>query len=155
MVDPGLATHRGVDLGQQGGGHLDEVHAALVAGRGEAGHVADNAAAEGDDSGTPVVARPQQGIEDQLQGFPVLVGFAIRQHHRQHRVTLEGLGQLLQIEGRHGLVGDDGHLTAGDVRGEKFGLRQKARTDMDGIATLAKIDLKCPHGAPDIKRAKG
>ncbi|MCY1279206.1 hypothetical protein D9M70_279520 [compost metagenome] len=101
------------------------------------------------------MARAQQGIEDQLQGFPVLVGFAVRQDHRQHRVALQGLGQLLQVEGRHGLVGDDGHLTAGDVRREEFGLRQQARTDMDGIATLAKIDLKCPHGAPDIKRAKG
>jgi hypothetical protein len=47
MVDAGLAAHGGIHLGQQGGGHLDEGHAALVAGRREAGEIADDAAARG------------------------------------------------------------------------------------------------------------
>ncbi|MNJ70870.1 hypothetical protein D3C77_673590 [compost metagenome] len=101
------------------------------------------------------MARTQQGVEDQLQGFPVLMDLAIREHNRQDRIALQGLGQFLKIEGRHSLIGDDSHLPTRDMRREELRLRQQAGTYMNGIATLAKIDLKCPHGAPDIKRAKG
>ncbi|MCY1350898.1 hypothetical protein D9M68_300750 [compost metagenome] len=101
------------------------------------------------------MASPQQGVEDQLQGFPVLAGLAIGQHHRENRVALQRPGQRVEIEGSHSLVGDNGHLLTGDMRREEFRPRQQTGTYMDGIATLAKIDLKCPHGAPDIKRAKG
>ncbi|MCY1412695.1 hypothetical protein D9M71_281090 [compost metagenome] len=66
MVDPGLAAHRGVHLGQQGGRHLDEVHATLVAGRSEAGHVADHPAAESDQGGAPIMPGLEQTVEDQL-----------------------------------------------------------------------------------------
>ncbi|BAU76975.1 hypothetical protein ppKF707_1980 [Metapseudomonas furukawaii] len=37
---------------------------------------------------------------------------------------------------------------------EELRPRQQSGTDVDGIATLAEIDLKCSHGAPDFKRAK-
>ena len=36
VIDAGLAAHRRIHLGQQGGGHLDEVDAALETGGGEA-----------------------------------------------------------------------------------------------------------------------
>ena len=42
----GLAADRGIDLRQQRGRHLHEVDAALIAGGGETGQVADHAAAE-------------------------------------------------------------------------------------------------------------
>jgi 3-dehydroquinate synthetase len=41
MIDSGLASDGGVDLRQQRGWYLHEIDAALVAGRGEPGHVAD------------------------------------------------------------------------------------------------------------------
>ena len=56
VVDAGLAADRGVDLREQRGRHLHEVDAALVAGGGEAGHVADHAAAERDDAGVAVMS---------------------------------------------------------------------------------------------------
>ena len=49
MVDRGLAADRGVDLREQRRRDLDERHAALIDGRGEAGEVADDAAAQRDD----------------------------------------------------------------------------------------------------------
>jgi hypothetical protein len=63
MVDRGLAAHRRVDLREQRRRHLDERHAALVGRGGEAGEVADHAAAERHDRGVPVAAvREQRSI---------------------------------------------------------------------------------------------
>ena len=56
-----------IHLGQQRGGHLDEGHAALVAGRGKADHVADHPSAEGDEVvlRSPTVA--EQAVEDEVE----------------------------------------------------------------------------------------
>ena len=59
VVDAGLAAHRGVDLGHDGGGHLDEVHAALVGRRRKASHVAYHAAAQRDER--RVAVQPARG----------------------------------------------------------------------------------------------
>ena len=48
-VDAGFAADGGVDLGEQRGGNLDERHAAHVDGGEEAGDVADDPGAEGDE----------------------------------------------------------------------------------------------------------
>ena len=49
MVDADLAADGAVDLREQRRRHVDERDAAQVGGRGESGHVADDAAADGDD----------------------------------------------------------------------------------------------------------
>ncbi len=137
MVDAGLAAHRRIDLGQQGGRHLDEVHAALVAGGRKTGHVTDHAATQGDHGGAPVMACGQQAIEDQLQGFPVLVGFAVGQHHGDHRVRRQAAAQTLKIQRRDRFVGDDRHLPPGNMRCEQLGLVQQTFANMDRVAALA------------------
>ena len=137
MVDTGLAAHRRVDLGQQGGRHLDKIHAALVAGRGKTGHVANHTAAQGDHGGSTVMARSQQAIKDQLQGFPVFVGFAVRQHHGDHRVCRQAAAQTLKIQRRDRFVGDDRHLPAGNMRRKQFGLVQQTCANVDRVAALA------------------
>jgi hypothetical protein len=81
---PVLPPDRGIDLRKQRGGDLDEGYAALVACRGEAGEVADDATAEGNDGRGTIATRGQQGIEDLVQRFPGLVGLAIRQDDRRH-----------------------------------------------------------------------
>ena len=48
-IDGGLAADGAVGLGEQGGRDVDDRAAALEQGRGEAGDVADAAAAERDD----------------------------------------------------------------------------------------------------------
>src|ERR1700739_4457141 len=53
-VRAGLAADRGVDLGEQGGGNLHVVDAAHVDGGEKAGHIAEDAAAEGEEQGTAI-----------------------------------------------------------------------------------------------------
>ena len=55
-VDAGFAADGAVDLREQRGGDLDVADAAHVDGGEEAGHVADDAAAEGDEDGVAVGA---------------------------------------------------------------------------------------------------
>ncbi|MNV72006.1 hypothetical protein D3C71_1650580 [compost metagenome] len=83
----------------------------------------------------------EQGIENQLQGLPVLVGFAVRQHHRQYRIGTEGVAQALEIQRRDGFIGNDGNLPPGDVRRQQLGLVQQAFANVDRVATLAQVDL--------------
>ncbi|MNZ97286.1 hypothetical protein D3C78_1165140 [compost metagenome] len=141
MVDAGLAADRRVDLGQQGGRHLDEVDAALIARRSEAGHVADNATTEGHHRGAAVVPGREEAVENQLQGFPVFVGFAIREDHWQHRIGTQRLAETFEIQGRDGLVGNDGNLPAGNVRRQQFWLLKQAFANVDRVAALAQVDL--------------
>src|SRR5690606_18877583 len=91
MIDTGLAAYRGVNLGQQRCRDLNEVHPALVAGCRESGHVADDAATQSYDRGLAVMPGRQQAIEDQLEGFPVFPGLAIRQNHGRGGITAQAL----------------------------------------------------------------
>ncbi|MCY1439415.1 hypothetical protein D9M71_556500 [compost metagenome] len=83
----------------------------------------------------------QQAIEDQLQCFPVLVGFPLGQHHGQYRVGSEGLAQAFEIQRRDGLVGNDGYLPTRNVRRQQLRLVQQAFANVDRVATLAQVDL--------------
>jgi len=48
VVDRSLSAARGIDLGQQGRRHLNEVHPTHVGGGDEAGHITDRAAPQRD-----------------------------------------------------------------------------------------------------------
>src|SRR4029453_10490633 len=82
MIDRRLATDAGIDLGEQRGRHLYEGDAALKGGGREAGQVADDPAAEGDDRRVAVEARVDQPIVQERQPGEVFVLFAVR--HLQH-----------------------------------------------------------------------
>ena len=86
MIDGRLAADRGVDLREQRRRHLHVVDAALVAGRGESGHVADDAAAQRDDRGVAIHALRDQRIEDARHAFERLVLLAVGQHQRRRCV---------------------------------------------------------------------
>ena len=79
VIDRGLAAHRGVDLRQQRGRHLHEIDAALVAGRDEAGQVADHAAAECQHQRVASEAVGDQHVEHAPGGRERLVLLAVRQ----------------------------------------------------------------------------
>ena len=79
----------------------------------------------------------QQGIEDQLQGFPLLVGLAVGQHHRGDLVALQCLEQGFQIERSDRFVADHRDPATDDMRREPAGVAQQVFTDVNGIATLA------------------
>ena len=80
MVDRGLAADRRVDLREQRGRHLHESDAALVDRGGEAGQVADHAAAQGDDQAVAPAARGEQGVEHLLHALPALRLLAVGNH---------------------------------------------------------------------------
>ncbi|KAG0921442.1 hypothetical protein G6F31_020322 [Rhizopus arrhizus] len=136
MVDGRLAAHRRIHLGQQGCGHLQESHAAHVYGSREPGHVADHAAAQRHQHAAAVQAMGQQGVEDQVQRLPVLVGLAVGQFDAQH--ALAGAGQrrlgALAVQRRHRGVGDD--RNRGGVGGDALvqGI-DAAGADMDRITS--------------------
>ena len=100
VVDSGFTAHRRIDLGQQGSRHLDEINTALITGCGKTGHVTHHAAAQCNHSGASIVARREQAIENQLQGFPIFERFAIRQDNRHDRELREAASQTLKIEWR-------------------------------------------------------
>jgi len=81
MVNGSLATDRGIDLRQQSGGNLDEVDAALIAGCGKTGHVADHPAAEGDEGAIAVETMAQQGGKDFVKRLQRFVLLTIGQDH--------------------------------------------------------------------------
>jgi hypothetical protein len=72
MVHRGLAADAGIDLREQRGRHLHERHAAQEGGGGEAGEVADDAAAERDDRAAAIEARIDQAVVEERQPGQVL-----------------------------------------------------------------------------------
>ncbi|MNS70251.1 hypothetical protein D3C72_1035930 [compost metagenome] len=87
------------------------------------------------------MAGAEQGVENQLQGFPVLERFAVWQHHWQYRVGTQGLAQTFEIEGCDRLIGHNGNLPTGNVRRQQLGLIQQAFANVDRVATFAQFDL--------------
>src|SRR5690606_17407354 len=56
MVDASLATYRRIDLRKQRRWHLYEIYTALITGDGITGHVSHDTAAQGNNSGMPIMA---------------------------------------------------------------------------------------------------
>ncbi len=82
VVDADFAADRAVHLRQQRCRHMHEGDAAQVGGRGEAGHVADDAAAEGDERRRAVGLRDDERVVDARDGLEVLVALAVRHEYR-------------------------------------------------------------------------
>ena len=142
MVDRGLAADRRVDLRKQRRRHLNERHAAHVAGRGEPGDVTDDAAAEREQNGLAITACREQGVEDCIQRGPILVRFAVRQFDHQHaRVsgTKRGL-QTRCVERRDGRVGHDRGTCGGGQAVKAFRIVEQTRADQNVVAAIAQFD---------------
>jgi hypothetical protein len=133
MIDPGLAADRRIDLRQQAGRDLHERHAALITGGGEPGHVADHAAAQGDDGGAPVATGREQRIENARQRRQRLMLFAVGQDDLDRRRAGGGFHRG-QEQRRDRFIGHDGGTAAGRRRHE-FTPGEQARADMDRITT--------------------
>ncbi len=76
-IDTGLAADAGIDLRQQRGRHLHEIHPATRYTGGETRQIADNAAAEGDERVAAFHAGRQDARTDGFQGgevFRLLAG---------------------------------------------------------------------------------
>ncbi len=82
MIDADLAADRAVDLREQRRRDLHHRHAAQVGRRREAGDVADDAAADGDDRRRAIGAGADQRVVDAADGGQVLEAFAVGNEDR-------------------------------------------------------------------------
>jgi hypothetical protein len=110
VVDCGLSAHRGIHLGKQRGGNLDEGHATLKCRRGKAGEIADDAPTERNQCGLTVATRLKQSVEYDIERLPVLVDLAVRKDyfHQLKTACRQAGGQALHIQWRHRGVGHHG-----------------------------------------------
>lgn len=98
-VGAGLAADGGVDLGEQRGGELHITDAAHVDGGEEAGEVAEDAAAEGEQDGVAIGTGEGQLVGKGLDAGEALVGFAgPEKEHGGASVGVEGLEDGLRPE---------------------------------------------------------
>ena len=120
MIDAGLAAHRRVHLGQQGGRHLHEGDAALVTGSGESGHVADHATAQRDDAGIAAESICDQHVEHARDVRERLVHLAIRQRHFDAASRRERGGEPGGVQRAHGRIGHQQDVACGYRPGKFF-----------------------------------
>ena len=144
VVHARLAADGGVDHGHDRRGNLHEVHAPLVRRGGEAGHVADHAAAERHERGLPVQSRVQGFVENLHQHVHVFVLLSVGKDHRLH-ADLAAFRQRgddsIEVQGRDGLVGHHQRGVPRHVLAEKVSPGEQARTDVDRIRSIPQLDL--------------
>ena len=147
VIDGGFAAHRGIHLRQQGGGNLDERRAALVAGGGKAGHVANHPAAQRNQRGLAFGAPAQQGVKDQVQGFPGFVGFAVRQNYRGDADPggFQCLLQRGQVQRGNRGVGDDRGFFLRQVRQNQRRIGKQGFANVDRVAGVGQNKVKRYH----------
>eukprot|EP00050_Salpingoeca_kvevrii_P012060 m.20159 g.20159 ORF g.20159 m.20159 type:complete len:450 (-) comp3810_c0_seq1:29-1378(-) len=85
---------------EKGGGDVDEADAAEQKGRGEAKHVADNAAAEGNDNRVAGAVVAEHLVDDGIERLHRLVGLTGVSHDDVvvNAVALEGIGKLGHVQ---------------------------------------------------------
>ena len=140
QIDARLAAHAGVHHRQQAGGNLHEGHAAQIAGRGEAGHVAHHAAAQRDHRAAPVQPGRHEVVIQAGHGPQRLVRLALGHldYHGLETGLAQPVDQRVGMAGSDLRVGDDG-CQAGPQAGaphQVASLRQQALADEDVVAAL-------------------
>ena len=148
-VDAGLAADAAVHLGQQRGRDLHEVQAPRVRGGGEAGHVAQDAAAQGDDDRAPVGGVVVERLIEALHGRQRFPLFAVRdgQNVNLKAGVCQALRHALAIAAVNAVVAEDHGLppfglAAGHAGGDfRADLRQQAAPDEDVIGAVGKADV--------------
>jgi hypothetical protein len=100
------------------------------------------------DRGLAVMPGRQQAIEDQLEGFPVFPGLAIRQNHGRDGITAQALHQALKIKWSDSFVGDNGHLLAAYMGSQQLTAVEKLLAYKNRIAALAEINIQNLHIGP-------
>ena len=142
VVDGCFATHRRINLCQQGGWHLHEGHAAHETGCGKTRHVAHHTAAQCKQHGLAIAGLPQQAVKNQIQGHPIFVRFAIGQMHAVNDFVMgrKGLLERSLVQGRHrGVAHNQCRSRFGQV-GIGGSLGQQVLTNDDVIASVGQIN---------------
>ena len=103
-IDRGLAADRRIHVGEQRGRHLHIIEAAPHDGRGEAGEIADDAAAERDHQIAALDARGDDRLADLLEDAIAFRGFAGRHDDAassRRRRCAARLGGVEMMSARH------------------------------------------------------
>ena len=142
-IDAGLAADGAVDLGEQAGGDLHEVHAAQQDRRREAGQVADHTTAQRYHHGGPLAARGDHGVQHLRQVRDILAAFACG---NDRVIAADAGGFELRFERLEVKRGDDAVADDVDPRLVQHGFDQLGRArdqsaaDMNVVAALAELD---------------
>ena len=104
------------------------MNAALLAGRREAGHVADHATAKGDERAIAVAVKVQQGGKHVAQNFQRLVLLAVRQNDRFVAQPGQRGASAVEIKRGDGGITDHQHMPTGNMRAQQVGAIQQAWT---------------------------
>ena len=102
------------------------MYPALVAGRREAGDVANDPTAKGDQCGRAVEALFQERIEDPVDRLQGLELFTVGKHQRFALEAAQRIQHTVQIQGGNRLVGHHEYLLAWNVAQEEIRLCQQA-----------------------------
>ena len=143
-VDPGLAADRRIDLGEERGRHLHDADAAPQDARGEAGQVADHAAAKGDDAVAALDAELEQALAKRSEHGKALACLSGLDHHlaEQKLLLSEARFERGKMQRRHIGVGHHGSARALErARDPPAGRGEQVLADDDGIAPPGKLDL--------------
>jgi len=89
--------------------------------------------------------RRQECIKYLLQGRPGFEGLARRQHDTQYLITGQRLTQIVQVQRRYGIVGDDTDLLAADVPSQELRLRQQMAAYVNGVTALTQFNAQLLH----------
>ncbi len=144
QVHAGLAAHRAVHLGEQGGGHLHERNAAKVDRGEEPGHVAGHAAAQGEDGVAAVKAALGQVAGQSFDGGQVLARLAVGKGEQLAVDTrgAERIRHLPAVERPDHVVADDRPAPADARLGQPGPHRvEHAAADDDRVTPLPQADL--------------
>ena len=140
---------RGVDLGEEGSGHLDEGDSAQIATRGEPSDVADYPASERDHDAVAREARSEQPVHDVPKSIEGLVLLPVVEDYPLRLSASDGADERVQVEGCNRFAADHHHLAAFNVRCEQLGSREQAATDVYRVAAPSQVHLQRFRGGQD------
>ena len=137
VINAGFSANRGIDLRQQRRRHLDEIYAAHVAGGGETGDVANNAAAERNHGDITIGPRLDERVENRLHCRDGLERLAVGQVNARY-VALGKVGQQLFVVQRcNRFVADDQAVSAANEFSKIEAAVQQTAADDDRVAAIS------------------
>ncbi len=149
-VDACLSAYGGVDLGEQGGGHLDVVDAAHVDGGEKAACVAEDAAAESEEQCAAISAKLMHLSCEGFDGGEALESFAGGQEEdRRGGARRERGEKAAGPEGPDLGRGEDDEATAAGEQGPQAGVEagEESGTENDAVGGGGSRDRNRSHAA--------
>ena len=110
QIHRGLAPHRGIHHGQQRGGYLNIGNSPLIGGGGEACQIPHHAAAQRHEEIAAGEAAVAEEIQNLSVGGKIFLLFPVGEHKmlRLKSGVLQGSFCQSAVQGKHGVVGNDG-----------------------------------------------